>query len=215
MIDKASPARRRARSESRDKSLQDQGYRDYAHYLKSAEWKGLRARFIRFHGEICALCATNDGTFNLHHMTYDRVGHEALSDLVLLCEGCHHTVHVLERRGEMGLDFAGLADFKRAAEYAVQQEARREAIRSQFGPADWTQDDHEKAVVAVSARLKRTLKSIPPERARALMDDILAYAKELSDSDREDRPYEPFHEESSLDFRQPPHMVIAQLAGRS
>lgn len=58
-------------------------------------------------------------------MTYERVGEELLTDLIPLCAKCHQIVHVLERRGEITLDFQGIVDFERAARYAVEQDRRK------------------------------------------------------------------------------------------
>ena len=61
----------------------------------------------------------------MHHLTYERVGEEHLDDLVLLCVPCHSAVHELERRGEMGLDFAGLVNERRAEINRRRQVARK------------------------------------------------------------------------------------------
>lgn len=66
------------------------------------------------------MCGATEG-LQLHHMTYERIGAEELTDLIPLCETCHNIVHVLDVRGEMALDFAGLVD-------QVKGERHRQAI---------------------------------------------------------------------------------------
>jgi 5-methylcytosine-specific restriction endonuclease McrA len=65
---------------------------DYQEYLFSDEWrsKALEAkRKARFE---CALCASV-GPLEVHHRTYARIGHEAPTDLIVLCEKCHRRHH--------------------------------------------------------------------------------------------------------------------------
>lgn len=66
-------------------------------YLKSAHWKRYRQRkYAKY--PFCQLChcATD---LNIHHLTYDRLGHERDADTIVLCRFCHiqriHQRHVL------------------------------------------------------------------------------------------------------------------------
>lgn len=68
-------------------------------------------------------------------MTYERVGDEELADLTPLCQPCHAIVHTLERRGEMGLDFAGLVNEQRARRYGEEDQVRRERITADLNPS--------------------------------------------------------------------------------
>jgi len=204
--------RQRVRIESRDAALKELGFTDYKHYLRSSAWAGVKARHRQEYGERCGLCDVDEGLLPLHHMTYERVGRELLSDLVLLCGSCHQTVHVLEARGDMGLDFAGLADFKRAAGYAAEQKIRQEEARSHFTPENWDEDMWVRAFQVVFQRLKRTVSEMPRDRGRALLGDIRSYADEFAAADREGRDYKPAFPESSIDFSQPPSKVLAQLS---
>lgn len=63
-----------------------------------------------------------DTQIQLHHTTYERVGRELLTDLTPLCARCHALVHVLERRGDIGIDLDGLFDDQRAAGYRARLE---------------------------------------------------------------------------------------------
>ena len=69
----------------------------YDQYLKTGVWRSFRAGWIDRHGDRCARCRRKGE--NLHHRTYDRVGHEHDDDVVLLCRQCHETFH-----GRHGMD---------------------------------------------------------------------------------------------------------------
>lgn len=64
----------------------------YVNYLKSKHWQNIRDRLI---GEkkVCAACGYVVPVIQLHHMNYDRLGHELDSDLAALCPNCHKLVH--------------------------------------------------------------------------------------------------------------------------
>lgn len=64
----------------------------YNEYLLSPEWAERRRKVIEREGGICQGCMDVDGT-QVHHLTYDRVGRELLTDLVLLCDACHKNAH--------------------------------------------------------------------------------------------------------------------------
>ncbi len=60
----------------------------YKLYLKSNKWKVIRAAaLVRGRGR-CVRCG---GTYDLevHHLTYERLGCEMPSDLVVVCKTCH------------------------------------------------------------------------------------------------------------------------------
>lgn len=40
----------------------------------------------------CQLC-NREGTMNVHHKTYERLGEEQLNDLIVLCQDCHAKFH--------------------------------------------------------------------------------------------------------------------------
>lgn len=63
----------------------------YSAYLATAHWQRTRLRAIEHYGDTCALC--NGVPINVHHRTYARIGEELLSDLIVLCEGCHSRFH--------------------------------------------------------------------------------------------------------------------------
>lgn len=64
-------------------------------YLQSNEWRATRSLAIERAGRRCADCGFTDDTKHLdaHHLTYERLGHELLSDLIVVCRGCHSKRH--------------------------------------------------------------------------------------------------------------------------
>jgi hypothetical protein len=65
---------------------------DYASYLASDHWKGLRKQALERAEHRCQVC--NGSTrIDVHHRTYERLGYERLEDLTVLCRGCHKLFH--------------------------------------------------------------------------------------------------------------------------
>lgn len=66
---------------------------EYLDYMASAEWANLRRRvLVRDHG-LCRMCRRQPKFPHVHHITYERFGHEDLADLVTLCPVCHSNIH--------------------------------------------------------------------------------------------------------------------------
>ena len=70
----------------------------YQDYLMSDEWEVKRERVLTFWKHRCALCYS-DIDINVHHRTYERLGHELLTDLIPLCAECHKNFHAGGRSG--------------------------------------------------------------------------------------------------------------------
>ncbi|MBD0381299.1 HNH endonuclease signature motif containing protein [Paenibacillus sedimenti] len=71
----------------------------YANYIKTAHWIRARAAAISKHGKVCFNCkVTLEKDINVHHLTYERRGHEDLNDLIVLCRECHYEVHKFMRK---------------------------------------------------------------------------------------------------------------------
>ncbi len=66
---------------------------EYARYLRSPQWKHMRALAHEHYGSRCILCGSMDTTLDVHHRTYARLGCERLADLTILCRGCHSSYH--------------------------------------------------------------------------------------------------------------------------
>jgi len=69
----------------------------YTKYLLSPEWAMLRSkvfqRVIARDGVgVCEGCREQIAT-QVHHLTYEHVGHEFLWELVAICEDCHKRLH--------------------------------------------------------------------------------------------------------------------------
>jgi 5-methylcytosine-specific restriction endonuclease McrA len=66
----------------------------YKRYLQGDHWKELReTKLIESNGR-CQKCKRTSN-LQVHHLTYDRKGHERLTDLMVLCERCHEKEHNL------------------------------------------------------------------------------------------------------------------------
>jgi hypothetical protein len=86
------PARKVTYDARLDDAAKRCGYASYTAYVESPAWTDLRCRVIEAYGaERCLACGYP--VVCLHHLTYDRLGCELLSDVVLLCARCHHGVH--------------------------------------------------------------------------------------------------------------------------
>ncbi|MCK9327351.1 MAG: HNH endonuclease [Bacteroidales bacterium] len=67
---------------------------EYAKYLQSRHWQAFRLKALKHYGKKCHLCGIKEVPyFHVHHLTYERLGKEKLSDVVVLCEECHNEVH--------------------------------------------------------------------------------------------------------------------------
>lgn len=111
------------------------GYPDYGAYLRSPAWSAVKARYRASDLEQDCICGETD-ELHLHHLTYERVGEERVSDLTPLCRDCHSLVHVLERRGDLGLDPAPLSDKRRAAVNRLIERRRRAMATRDFNAED-------------------------------------------------------------------------------
>jgi len=80
--------------------------RAYATYMASGSWQRRRRAWLRHWRNthpgadpVCAVCervwTLSD---DLHHASYDHLGHEPDADLVPMCKPCHRALHrILER----------------------------------------------------------------------------------------------------------------------
>lgn len=65
---------------------------NYADYLLTPRWQMTRLRALIRAGRKCQLCSSRE-RLNVHHNTYERLGHEADTDLFVLCKPCHERFH--------------------------------------------------------------------------------------------------------------------------
>ena len=71
---------------------------DYYAYLDSPEWSQRRKRIIKRDDAHCMLCSSDMDILDVHHNTYERLGHERDTDLITLCRACHEEVTAFLRR---------------------------------------------------------------------------------------------------------------------
>jgi 5-methylcytosine-specific restriction endonuclease McrA len=64
----------------------------YPAYLRSEEWQTKRSEALARCAHKCQLCS-GTRALNVHHNTYESVGCEAPSDLIVLCSECHTKHH--------------------------------------------------------------------------------------------------------------------------
>lgn len=89
---------------------------EYQEYMKSQQWQERRLAKLEHAKFKCEKCGERNG-LEVHHKTYERLGHEKSSDLIVLCKACHWIADE-DHRGNN----------KIKAEY----EAKREKDRAQF-----------------------------------------------------------------------------------
>ena len=64
---------------------------DYPRYLASREWRLKRKDVIDANDNLCYRCLSAP-IQDVHHVTYERLGHEEPDDLIGLCRPCHEYV---------------------------------------------------------------------------------------------------------------------------
>jgi len=62
---------------------------EYRAYIASAKWRRLRADMIKLAENKCQACGAASPRLSVHHITYERLGKERPSDLLVLCSFCH------------------------------------------------------------------------------------------------------------------------------
>jgi len=65
----------------------------YDDYLASSYWQETRKRKLELTGFVCQECGKTDTVLHVHHLTYERLGYELDTDLIVLCESCHRRKH--------------------------------------------------------------------------------------------------------------------------
>jgi hypothetical protein len=66
---------------------------NYRDYLQSPEWQARRRQAIYRAGRRCQLCNASNVVLDTHHRTYERIGREYDTDLIVLCRNCHTIFH--------------------------------------------------------------------------------------------------------------------------
>lgn len=65
----------------------------YAEYLASSHWSKRRKVALEKAGRKCSACKSASDGLDVHHNTYERLGEELDSDLLVLCRPCHALFH--------------------------------------------------------------------------------------------------------------------------
>lgn len=75
-------------------------WKQYVKYIKSNEWKWKRRVLGRLRGYKCEICGVDckESGWQVHHLTYERFGHEKFSDLMLVCPKCHRIMDAERKR---------------------------------------------------------------------------------------------------------------------
>lgn len=77
----------------------------YEEYLQTPHWQKIKQQIYKKRNGECEKCRKRY-TLQVHHKTYKNIGHEKLSELSLLCKGCHYRTH----RRKQGLRFIKPSD---------------------------------------------------------------------------------------------------------
>ena len=65
----------------------------YHDFLRSPEWRQTRAAALLRADNRCSLDVTHTEDLDVHHRTYERLGAELATDVVVLCRSCHELHH--------------------------------------------------------------------------------------------------------------------------
>ena len=76
----------------REAVLPDKSIITYSEYMNSNEWNQVRKQRIELDGFKCVKCGS-DIQLEVHHLSYDNLGHEPMEDLQTLCSYCHYLEH--------------------------------------------------------------------------------------------------------------------------
>ena len=72
-------------------------YQKYQQYLQSEQWRRKRAKKLRQARYKCQYCDKTGVSLQAHHLTYERLYRERMSDLAIACEDCHKIADEVRR----------------------------------------------------------------------------------------------------------------------
>lgn len=61
----------------------------YQRHITSKKWQRFKRRVKLSRGECCERCGAASVGLEVHHVTYERLGNELPSDVLVLCHRCH------------------------------------------------------------------------------------------------------------------------------
>lgn len=68
----------------------------YNSYLQTEKWRSKRTLVLQRDKFVCQACLSRDAT-EVHHLTYEHVGHEPLFELTSICKKCHDYITKMNR----------------------------------------------------------------------------------------------------------------------
>lgn len=105
---------------------------EYLAYIRSPLWRKRRKALIQERNHTCGKCGLfrfGAGELQVHHLTYDRLGHEKDTDMLVVCRHCHGLADE-ERKVKVAADSARRLDDARFEGWA----------RAKYGD-EWHLDD--------------------------------------------------------------------------
>jgi len=75
-----------------DQYILSKRHADYVAYIASDDWRIMRLSILRRSNGVCERCNVKKAK-DVHHLTYDRLGHEDPADLLAVCRECHDELH--------------------------------------------------------------------------------------------------------------------------
>jgi hypothetical protein len=77
---------------------------EYDKYLETPHWKEFRRQAFKEQLKTlgqnrCSRCQKSAVTLHVHHLTYERLGKELLTDVEIICRDCHKKEHGHDQRG--------------------------------------------------------------------------------------------------------------------
>jgi hypothetical protein len=65
----------------------------YHEYLLTPHWQSVRKAALMKAEYKCQVCSKNGARLDVHHNSYENLGKEKESDVIVLCENCHSFFH--------------------------------------------------------------------------------------------------------------------------
>ena len=99
----------------------------YIAYMQSDKWRKRKARLYHKRGRVCEMCGAT-WPLEVHHKTYERLGHELDEDLLIVCVPvCHDKADAqraefeARRVAQVGMSWATLEDVEALTMTLVQR----------------------------------------------------------------------------------------------
>lgn len=115
---------------------------EYQIAIRSPHWSRLREYVLWLVDGRCEHCGIHvpPAELDLHHLTYERLGHEVLGDVELLCKPCHRTADVQREQATAGRRWQARLDGWATKVYGEDWEYERDAESVAEDFAVWLED---------------------------------------------------------------------------